>query len=70
MENYKELEVGYYVINNTKRVLYWDGEQWKKPIKDRMGRLGSYISHLEKQPKVKSTTPVEETEYASLYKPW
>ena len=33
-----ELETGnYYVINNTKRVLYWNGEEWMKCIKDRQG---------------------------------
>lgn len=68
MENLN-LETGeYYVINNTKKILYWNGETWMKPRKDVQGRLGSYVEHLSRQPKVKSVVNVNETEYASLYK--
>ena len=44
----------YYRINNTKRILYWDGEKWMKPEKDQQKKYGTWNSHLEKQPKVKS----------------
>lgn len=64
-----ELETGeYYVINNTKRVLYWNGEQWMKPVKDRQGRFGSLVGHLDKQPKIKSVVNVNETDYARFYR--
>lgn len=45
---------GYYRMNGTKRILYWDGEKWMKPVKDQQGRLGTWIGQLDKQPKVKS----------------
>lgn len=54
-----EIEVGYYIINGTKRVLYWDGEKWMKPVKDQQGRMGIWLGRLEKQPKVKSVKPIE-----------
>ena len=34
----KEQEPGYYRINKTKRILYWDGEKWKKTEKDNEAR--------------------------------
>lgn len=40
----------YYQINNTKKVLYWDGEKWMRPVKDSMGKYDGWIGHLEKQP--------------------
>jgi hypothetical protein len=40
----------YYRINGTKKILYWNGEKWMEPAKDRQGRYGSYIRHIEKQP--------------------
>ena len=47
-----QLEDGeYYRINGTKKVLYWDGNKFMKPIKDRMKRYGTYVAELEKQPK-------------------
>lgn len=69
MEN---LESGYYVINGTKRVLYWDDDSkvWKLPVKDQQKRLGSLVYPLDKQPKIKSIIPVEQTEYANIYKPY
>lgn len=69
-EKHFNIEVGYYQINNTKKVLYWNGEEWQKPIKDSRGGFGSYVTKLDKQPKIKTTTPIEETEYKSLYKIW
>lgn len=69
MINYEQLQEDYYVINNSKKVLYWNGAEWMKPIKDRQGRLGSYITRLDKQPtKIKTITSVWETECANLYK--
>ena len=60
----------YYQINNTKKVLYWDGEKWMQPIKDYYKRY-TYLSVLEKQPtNVKTITPVSETEYAWQYIPY
>jgi len=50
-----ELESGeYYRINGTKRILYWDGDKWMKPVKDVQKSFGSYVGPLDKQPKVKS----------------
>ena len=47
----RELKAGeYYRINKTKKILYWDGEKWMKPVKDRQKRYGTFISNLEKQP--------------------
>lgn len=48
------IEIGYYLINGTKKMLYWDGEEWKKPIKDNNKRYGVWVSQLDKQPKIKS----------------
>jgi len=48
------MEEGYYRLNGTKRILYWTGEIWMKAVKDQQGRLGSWLGHLEKQPKVKT----------------
>ena len=41
---------GYYRINGTKKILYWDGEKWMKPQKDNRGNYGTYNAHLDKQP--------------------
>ena len=54
------LEAGnYYKINGTKRILYWDGEKWLKPAKDTIGRIGTWVAPLEKQPNVKSAEMVD-----------
>ena len=67
----KDIEPDYYQINNSKKVLYWTGTCWAKPIKDNRGKLGSYVCGLDNQPKnVKTIKPVSETEYAHLYKPY
>lgn len=66
-----EIEYGYYQINGTKKILYFDGERRMKPVKDRQKRFGSLVEPLDKQPtNIKTITPVEETEYASLYRLW
>ena len=45
------LEVGeYYRINGTKKILYWDGEKWMKPVKDQQKRYGTWNGFLDKQP--------------------
>jgi hypothetical protein len=56
-----QLEQGeYYRINNTKKILYWDGSQWMKPAKDIRGNLGVYIQHLDKQPNnIKSVEKID-----------
>lgn len=41
----------YYLING-RRVLYRQNGEWWEAVKDRQGRYGSYISPLEKQPKI------------------
>lgn len=65
----ENLEPGtYYQINNTKKVLYWEGDEWMKPEKDHYKRF-TLLSRLEKQPtNVKTVIPVEETEFAWQYK--
>lgn len=40
----------YYQINGTKKVLYWDGENWMQPAKDTRGKYGEWLRHLENQP--------------------
>ena len=40
----------YYQINGTKKVLYWDGEKWMKPIKDFYKKYSGWITALDKQP--------------------
>jgi hypothetical protein len=49
----------YYKINGTKRVLYWDGEEWMKPVKDQQKRYGTWNSRIEKQPNVKTVELVD-----------
>lgn len=44
------LDSGYYYINGTAKVLYWDGEKWLNGVKDSL-KMYSLISALEKQPK-------------------
>lgn len=62
------LEIDYYQINNTKKVLYWDGKEWMKPVKDHYKRF-TFLTSLDKQPtNVKTVTSVWETEYAWQYK--
>ena len=66
----ENLEVDYYQINNTKKVLYWDGEKWMKPVKDYYKRY-TYLGKLDKQPtNIKTLTIVSETEFAWQYKPF
>lgn len=54
MEETTELEIGYYQINNSKKILYWDGNKWLKPIKDQQKSYGTWLGHLDKQPKIKA----------------
>ena len=50
----------YYKINGTKKILYWDGNEWMKPEKDTQKRYGGWNSHLEKQPtNIKSIESVD-----------
>ena len=59
MENLK-LESGeYYFINKSKKILYWDGEKWMKPVKDRQGRYSGWLEKLDQQPNVKSVIKTE-----------
>jgi hypothetical protein len=50
---------GYYRINKTKKILYWDGDKWMKPVKDQQKRYGNWVGHLEVQPIVKSVELVD-----------
>jgi hypothetical protein len=64
----ENLEPDYYQINNTKKVLYWDGYKWMKPVKDHYKRY-TYIGALDKQPtNIKSVKLVWDTEVAYQYK--
>lgn len=45
---------GYYRLNGTKRILYWDGEKWMKLVKDQQGKLGTWLGQMDKQPKFNS----------------
>ena len=40
----------YYRINGTKKILYWDGSKWMKPVKDHQKRYGTWNGYLDKQP--------------------
>jgi hypothetical protein len=52
------LPEGYYKINNTKRILYWNGTKWQKPEKDHRKEYSGWLSELEKQPKIKSVEEI------------
>jgi hypothetical protein len=64
----RELEAGeYYRINGSKKILYWDGERWMKPVKDLQKRYGTFISCLEKQPtNIKSVELVDIHEFTKF----
>ena len=65
----EDLEIDYYQIDNTKKILYWDGEKWMKPVKDHYKRF-TYLRNLEEQPKnIKTTTIVNKQDFAWQYKP-
>ena len=51
----------YYRINGTKKILYWDGYQWRKPAKDKRGKY-SIVLPMEDQPKIKSVELVKESD--------
>jgi hypothetical protein len=52
----EQLEEGYYIVNG-KRLLYWSGEEWMKPVKNTQGYYG-YLAPLRAQPKrIKSIEP-------------
>ena len=38
----------YYFINGTKKKLYWDGYEWRKP-----SRTKGFVTKLDTQPKFK-----------------
>jgi hypothetical protein len=40
----------YYRINNTKKILYWNGYIWMQPVKDQQKRFATWVRHLDKQP--------------------
>lgn len=50
----------YYQINGTKKVLYWDGKEWRKPVKNSAGSYeDGFILPIEKQPvRIKTVTQV------------
>lgn len=52
----------YYRINGTKKILYWDGSQWMKPVKDQQKRYGTWITRLDKQP-----TNIKSIELVDIY---
>lgn len=60
MEN---LKLGcYYRINGTKKILYWDGDMWYKPVKNNQGKYSTHVQTLENQPKIKSVELVNESD--------
>ena len=52
----------YYRINGTKKILYWDGSKWMKPVKDHQKRYGTWNGHLDKQP-----TNIKSVELVDIY---
>lgn len=62
------LESGeYYRINETKKILYWDGSQWMKPERDNRGRFSGLLSRLNHQPgNIKNVTLVTDEEIGKM----
>lgn len=54
----------YYRINDTKKILLWNGDEFMKPEKDQQGRYGSWITRIDSQPKIKF---VQEVDMNELY---
>ena len=50
MKSIDLIQGNYYRINRTKKILYWDGTEWLKPIKDQQKKYGTWLSRLDKQP--------------------
>lgn len=44
------IDVGFYYINNTMKVLYWNGTEWQGAVKDSL-KMYTLITQLERQPK-------------------
>jgi hypothetical protein len=40
----------YYRINGTRKILYWCGEAWHKPVRDLQKRFGIWVSTMNPQP--------------------
>lgn len=56
----------YYQINGTKKVLYWDGIEWCKPVKFN-GKFGVVVDFLEKHPtNIKTVKEVEVGQIGNL----
>lgn len=58
------LKTGYYYINGTLKVLYWDAdkEEWMEAVKDVL-KMYTFVRPLDKQPKnIKNVSP-----YKSMY---
>ena len=51
-----------YYVNGTKRILYWDGEKWMKPVRDSRKQYSGLLTNLESQPKVISVTEIKDIE--------
>jgi len=58
------VEDSYYRINDTKKILQWNGVEFLKPLKDQQGRYGSWLERIESQPNVKF---VQEVDLLELY---
>ena len=57
----------YYQINGTKKVLYWNGTIWQKPVRDTQGKYDGWLGHLEKQPtNVKTVKEVQASAVAAI----
>jgi len=57
----------YYQINGTVKVLFWDGNKWMKPVKDRLGKYG-YLAPLDNQPvRIKSAERVVVSKFGGTF---
>jgi len=62
-----ELETGkYYRINGTKKILYWNGNEFMKPVKDNQKRYSGWVTFIEKQPKFKYAELIKERDINAL----
>ena len=58
----KLIEGTYYYINGGKRLLYWDNNEWFKPVRDSRKTYSGLLSKLDIQPTVRSVIEIENIE--------
>lgn len=56
----------YYRINGTKKILYWNGDEFRQPVKDNQKKYSGWNYPMEKQPKFKFGELIEEKDINAL----